>query len=212
MKYLGFVRKNFDDPKFPVFTIGDLRASLGLMGIGNAYLLRILNYLSRRGEITRVGRGVYTFHDDITVVGFAYEPFYYGLENALTLRKFWDQNTNPIVVTWRDVRRGVRRFGDGSYTVKHLDKRLFFGHELVRYYDLWIPVSDAEKTLIDLVYFRHQISEDALALLRKSIDRKKLDAYLKRYSRIVRKRVLEIARKPKPSLPNQDLKRRRAPS
>ena len=67
-----------------------------------------------------MAKGVYTFHNDITVVGFAFKPFYYGLENALTILKLWDQNTNPVVITWKNVRAGERKFGDGNYLVQRL--------------------------------------------------------------------------------------------
>ncbi len=192
MKYLKFVRGNFDDPKFPVFSISDLRASLGLMGIKQAYLKRMLNYLSRKGEVVRVAKGAYTFHNDITVVGFAFKPFYYGLENALTILKLWDQNTNPVVITWKNVRAGERKFGDGNYLVQRLSRKLFFGYELVRYYDFWVPVSDCEKTLIDLVYYKHHISGDVLASFKKQIDRRRLNAYLKMYPPRVKSAVKKL--------------------
>lgn len=189
MKYLKFVRENFNDPRFPVFRTSDLRASLGLKGITETYLNRMLNYLSDRGEVKRITKGIYTFHDDIVVVGFAYAPFYYGLENALTIRGLWDQNTNPIVMTWRNVRIGARKFGDGNYTLQRISKREFFGSELVRHYDFWIPVSDYEKTLIDFVRFGHHMGSGVLSELSRSIDKDKLDRYLKAYDADLGKKV-----------------------
>jgi predicted transcriptional regulator of viral defense system len=189
MKYLEFVKDNFDSPGFPVFRMSDLKTALGLKGIKPGYLRRMVNYLLHKRRIIRITKGTYTFHDDISVVGFAFTPFYYGLENALTIRKLWDQNTNPAVITWRNIRTGQRRFGDGNYSVHRISKRLFFGYELIRYYDFWLPVSDCEKTLIDLVYFGHDIDEEVLAVLRKAIDRAKLDEYLKSYGAVTRKAV-----------------------
>lgn len=189
MKYLAFVKENFDDPGFPVFRTRDLKAAPGLRGIKQNYLKRTINYLMHRHQIRRITRGTYTFHDDVSVAGFAFAPFYYGLENAMTLRKLWDLNTNPDVVTWRNVRTGARKSGGGNYSVHRISRRLFFGYDLVRYYDFWIPVSDCEKTLIDLAYFKHSIDEESLASFKKAIDRGRLDKYLKSYGGAARKAV-----------------------
>lgn len=192
MKYLKFVRETFNDSKFPIFKISDLKTSLGLKGIREGYLKRMLNYLSKRGEIKRVTRGIYTFHDDSMVVGFAFKPFYYGLEHALTIRNIWDQSTNPSLVTWRNVRTGVRKFDGGTYSINRIEKTLFFGYDTIRYYDFWIPVSENEKTLIDLVYFKHSLPKDVAAVFKKSINRSKLNNYLKFYSLEVKNGVKAI--------------------
>ncbi len=194
MKYMEFVRKNFNDAKFPVFSLTDLRVSLGLNGMRPAYLKRMVNYLMKKGEIRRITKGVYTFHDDITVAGFGFRPFYYGLENALTIRKLWEQNTNPVVITCRNVRTGTRKFGNGNYLINHISKEFFFGYEFIRYYDYWIPVSDYEKTLIDLVYFGHYIRDDVLLLLRKHIANSKLEGYLAPYGPRIKTRVKGLLR------------------
>jgi predicted transcriptional regulator of viral defense system len=194
MKYLKFVRENFNDSKFPVFKLSELRTSLGLRGISDSYLKRMVNYLSGRNEIKRVIKGVYTFHDDISVVGFAFKPFYYGLENALTIRKLWEQSTNPVVITTKNVRTGIRKFGDGNYNVERLDRKLFFGYELVKYYDFWIPVSDYEKTLIDFVYFNHEIRKDVLVMIKRSLNRDRLNNYLGLYRQEVRINLEKLIR------------------
>lgn len=182
MKYIRYVREHFGDSGFPVVTLSDLRTALKAKKISDAYLKRLVNYLMHNGELKRITKGTYTLHDEITVVGFAFQPFYYGLENALTIRKLWEQSTNPIVITPKKVRGGVRKFGDNNYVVQRINKKLFFGYELIKYYDFWIPVSDPEKTLIDFVYFKHYLRSDALKELKRTIDKKKLAIYLKRYA------------------------------
>lgn len=195
MKYLGYVRSHFNDPKSPVFTIHELKIVLGLKGISYAYLKRLINYLIDRGEIVRIGRGVYTFHDDITVVGFAFRPFYYGLESALTIRRLSEQGTNPIVITPSNVRRGIRKFGRGNYSVLRIRRDLFFGYDFIQSSGFWVPVSDYEKTLIDYIYFNHYLRKDTLKALRLRMDRKKLASYLKHYSERTKRMVLQELRK-----------------
>lgn len=191
MKYVDYVRKHFNDPKSPIFTIRELKAVLGLKGISSAYLKRLINHLIKRGEILRIGRGVYTFHNEITVVGFAFRPFYYGLENALTLRHLWEQGTNPIIITPNNVRSGIRKFGDGNYDILRVRRELFFGYDFVLSDGLWIPVSDYEKTFIDFIYFNHYLRRDTLKALRLKIDKKKFVSYLKHYNKKIRQRAFQ---------------------
>ena len=191
MKYVDYIRSHFNDPKSPVFTIQELKAVLGLKGISSAYLKRLINYLIKREEIVRIGKGVYTFHDEITVVGFAFRPFYYGLESALTIRRLWEQGTNPIIITPNNVRRGIRKFGGSNYGVLHIRRDLFFGYDFIQSGGLWVPVSDYEKTLIDFIYFNHYLRKDTLKALRLEIDKEKLVSYLKHYNKKIKRRVLQ---------------------
>ena len=191
MKYIEYIRKHFNDSKSPIFTIQELKTVLGLKGISPTYLKRLINYMIKQREILRIGRGVYTFYDEITVVGFAFRPFYYGLENALTLRHIWEQGTNPIIITPNKVRSGNRKFGDGNYSILHINRDLFFGYDFVLSDGLWVPISDYEKTFIDFIYFNHYLRKDTLKALRLKIDKKKLVAYLKHYNKRIRKRVLQ---------------------
>lgn len=165
MKYVGYIRSHFNDLKSPIFTIHELKAVLGLKGISSAYLKRLINYLISSGEILRISKGVYTFHDEITVVGFAFRPFYYGLENALTIRRLWEQGTNPIIITPNNVRRGIRTFRGGNYSVMPIRRNLFFGYDFVQSGGFWIPVSDYEKTVIDFIYFNHYLRRDLIKAL-----------------------------------------------
>ncbi|MGI0141946.1 MAG: type IV toxin-antitoxin system AbiEi family antitoxin domain-containing protein [Candidatus Micrarchaeales archaeon] len=188
-KYIDAIRKEFNNSDFPVFTLTDMKVLLSGKHISPAYLKMLVNHMLKSRTIRRISRGVYTFHNDIAVVGFAYRPFYYGLEDALSYRNLWTQATNPVVVTPNGVREGIRKFGGGNYMVKRVKPKLFFGFNFIRYYDFWIPVSDFEKTLIDLIYYKHGIRKEALKPLAQAIDKARLDEYLKQYSNAFKKKV-----------------------
>jgi predicted transcriptional regulator of viral defense system len=192
MKYIGYVREHFSDPGFPVVKLSDLRTALKSKNISDAYLKRLVNYMMHSGELKRITKGTYTLHDDITVVGFAFQPFYYGLENALTIKKLWEQGTNPIVVTTKMARTGIREFENANYLIQRIPRNLFFGVELVKYYDFWISVSDIEKTLIDFVYFKHYLREDVVKGMREKLDKQRLKDYLIKYPPQIRKNVLGV--------------------
>jgi hypothetical protein len=55
--------------------------------------------LLRSGRIYKITRGSYTFYDEVQYAGFAFQPFYYGLEDALSLLGLWKQETNPVIIT-----------------------------------------------------------------------------------------------------------------
>jgi len=194
MKYLKYVREHFGDSSFPTFSIGDLRTALVQRGIGDAYLKRLVNHMMKSGEITRITRGEYTLHGDATVAGFAFRPFYYGLEDALRIRGLSMQGTNPIVMTTRNVRRGVRQFQGRNYVVYRIQRMHFFGYTLEPYMDFWIPVSDLEKTVIDMVYLGGGIRDELWPGILKALDRKRLDEYLQRYEPWLKEKVHRLIR------------------
>lgn len=190
MKYVRELREHFREA--PAFTLLDLKVFLKAKGISEGYLHVLVHNLLARGELKRIARGVFTFRDDAQVAGFGFTPFYYGLQDALSLRNLWEQESNPVVITPRKVRGGVREFLGRNYLVRRISPAMFFGFEMLRYADFWIPVSDAEKTLIDFAYFKEPLSGEALEGLRKRIDRKKLADYLKRCPRRVKTRMQKL--------------------
>ncbi|HLD60377.1 MAG TPA: hypothetical protein VI912_05245 [Candidatus Bilamarchaeaceae archaeon] len=190
MKYLSLFRNNFE--KRSTFTISEVKKVLGQKKISAGYVNTLLNHLSKKGEIKRITKGVYTFKNEIEVVGFAFPPFYYGLQEALSLRKMWDQETNPVVITSRKIRTGIRKFLGNNYLIKRINRKMFFGFEMIPYYDMWIPVSDLEKTLIDFVYFKLPINQEVLADIKKQIKTKRLDGYLNKAPKWVKRRVRKV--------------------
>ncbi len=175
----------------PAFTAREVRLFLSGKGVGKGYADLLLHNLLKRG-LRRIAAGVYTFREEMQLVGFAFQPCYYGLQDALSLRNASEQETNPVVVTPRRVRVGVRRFLGNNYVVKRISRKMFFGFEPVKYGDFWVNASDLEKTLIDFVYFRQPLSDETLAELAPRLDRVKLSGYLLKCSARVRKRVEKL--------------------
>lgn len=194
MKYIKQVRVHFS--KQPVFSIRELRTFLAKQRISNAYSNLLIHNLLKTGELRRITRGVYTFRDDLSVAGFAFSPFYYGLQEALSLRNLWAQETNPVIITPKKARTGLRTIMDANVLVRRISRRMFFGFEMLKHYDYWLPVSDAEKTLIDFAHFNEPLPEETLQELKSRIDRKKLSAYLKRAPEKTVKRVRKLLSQP----------------
>ncbi len=179
MKYIKLLKEEFSKWDKPIFNVTDLNM---IPGLSNSYRRLMIHNLFRKGFISKVTRGVYTFHRDASVLCFAFSPSYYGLENALTIRGLSLQGTNPIIITPRNVRTGVRTFIDRNYVIYRIKPEFFFGYELVKREELWIPVSDLEKTIIDMAYFGKVIRDELWRNILPSLDMKRLRLYLEKYT------------------------------
>lgn len=174
--------------KTPVFRAKDVE----LVVKNRNYSYLALHNLVKRGEIRRVTKGWYSIYDDPIVSVFCFKPAYIGLQEALSLHKLWEQETNVIIVTARKVRTGIREFLGNNVILHKIDQKYFFGFDYVKYGDLFIPVSDMEKTLIDLIYFNEIPGEDIIKEIKRKIEKEKLKKYLKKYTPEFRKRFVGL--------------------
>ncbi len=191
MKYAQEFRERFS--KRTTFTTRDALLFLSQRGASQEYAHLLLHNLVRQGEAHRITKGVYSFKEEMQVVGFAYSPYYYGLQDALSIHNLWEQETNPVVITPRKIRPGIKQFLGNNYVVKRIDKKMFFGFATVKYHDFWINVSTPEKTLLDFIYFRQPLDEKTLAEIRKKISKKTLAEYLKKMPKRVKKKAKKLA-------------------
>jgi predicted transcriptional regulator of viral defense system len=192
MKYMKLFRQKFRE--YPVFSIKDAKLFLEKMDSTRTYTYTVIHNLLESEEIKKITRGMYTFHEDIAVVGFAFSPFYYGLQDALSWRNIWEQEVAPVVVTPRKVRTGLRSFLGRNYLVRHIQRGMFFGLDSIRQDPYWIPVSDPEKTLIDFVYYNERIPEPALKELIDIVRIGVLNDYLEHVPRSLARRVIELSK------------------
>lgn len=193
MKYLADFREHFS--KKVVFTITDAKIFLSQKKISENYLYLLIHNLLKKKEIIKLSRGIYSFRKELLVAGFAFNPFYYGLQEALSLNGIWEQETIPIIITPRKTRTGIRKVLDSNILVRRIDRKMFFGFEFIKYYDFFIPVSLSEKTLIDFAYFNEPISKEVINELKKKIDEKTLKEFLKKCSKRVNLKVSNFLKK-----------------
>ncbi len=191
MKYAKQFMKYFST--FPAFTTKDVKLFLRKNGAGSGYYKIFMHNMAKSGKVLPIMRGHYTLHDDPMMAGFAFSPFYYGMETALTHYKLWDYMTPISIVTTNRIKASSIELLGRNVTVRKIQRNKFFGYAMVQYGDsMHIPMADIEKTLIDSAYFHARFSKAVYAAMKKKIDRKKLDIYLKRYSAIVRRQVAGI--------------------
>ena len=188
MKYTSDFLKYFD--KFPAFTVKDVKLFLLRKGANRDYYKVFMHNMIRSGKAMSIERGRYTLHDNPMVAGFAFSPFYYGMETSLTYYKLWDYVTPISIITTNRVRKSGMLLLGRNVSVRRIQRSKFFGYLMVEYEKgLYVPMADIEKTMIDSVYFHARFSKDVYSAIAKRIDRKSLNSYLERYSSIIRKQI-----------------------
>jgi hypothetical protein len=182
---------------YPAFTYREAKIYLDGIGENTKNLARTISYLKKNGRIASLGKGVYTYNKDSPVIGFGYSPFYYGLLYAMSIREFWTQDSRPELVTIRPVRRTRLKTPDESVVIfaHHISADRFFGFDFIKYGDFIVPVSDAEKTLIDLFYFRVRLPLQEYGKVLKSVNVTKLRKYISKYDTKTGSAVLKFVKK-----------------
>lgn len=186
IKYINKIREFFKET--PVVSINSLKKFLS-KGKGD-YIYLIVNNLIKRQEIRKITRGFYTIHEDPSLIVFCFKPSYLGLQDALSIHNLWEQETNPVIITVKRARQGIRKVFGNNALIRRIFSKYFFGIEYIKQGDFYFPVSDIEKTFIDLIYFKQNIDKNLLKSFKKRIDIKKLKNYLKKYPKRIKIKVL----------------------
>ncbi len=187
MKYVADFLKYFYTPKFPVFTKTDAYLFLRQSDVTDAYAKKFLSNLVKSGRIYRIKRNHYTCYDDPYAAGFAFAPFYYGLGTALNMHNLTEQQSQPVVISATSVMPRTIIFNSKKIFIKRIRASMFFGVATLAYGAFEIPVSDIEKTFIDLIYFRYGVDEQVYENLTTKLDKIKLERYLKTCAPHIRK-------------------------
>lgn len=189
-KYQNIVQKLFQ--KSPVVNFASIERILKSKRSRNQYTKQLLRNLILTKKIKKLTKGFYSLHDDPSLIVFSFNPAYLGLQDALSKHNLWEQETIPIIITSKKVRQGIRNVNGSNVFIRRIDKKYIFGVEYLKEGDIYFPYSDIEKTFIDMVYYNEKINKETLESLKKKINYKKLNLYLKHYPRNLRKKVLSF--------------------
>ncbi|MBS3166434.1 hypothetical protein J4444_04895 [Candidatus Woesearchaeota archaeon] len=155
------------------------------------YTKQLIRNLILKGKIKTLTKGYYTLTEDPILIVFCLKPSYLGLQNALSYHNLWEQETIPVIITTKKARPGIRIVFNSNILVRRLNKKYFFGFEYRKQGDLYLPYSDIEKTFIDMIYFKEYLDKDLLKNIKKRVNHKKLNSYLKVYPEKFQKKVLK---------------------
>ena len=104
-----------------------------LLTASDSYVKLFMHLQTKRHGLLKIGKGKYTFIRNDATVGFAFTPFYYGMEHALTIHGLWTQMTNPVIITTGKAVPGIREAAGYRIVVRRIAKRMFFGIEYLKY-------------------------------------------------------------------------------
>lgn len=185
IKYIQEVREFFK--KSPVVSISSLKKFIKKKD--KRYVHLLINNLIKKQEIKKITKGFYTTHEDPSLLVFCFKPAYLGLQDALSIHNLWEQETVPVIITVKKIRRGARKVFGNNVLLRKLDKKYFFGIEYIKQGDFYFPCSDIEKTFIDMLYFRQNLDKETLKEIKQRINKKKLEKYLRNYPGRFRKKA-----------------------
>lgn len=161
--------------------------SIRMITRNREYTKQLIRNLIQKGKIRKLAKGCYTKKDELSLIVFCIKPAYLGLQDALSMHNLWEQETIPLVITTRKARQGLRNADGGNVIIRRIDKKYFFGYKYIKQGELYLPYSDLEKTFIDMVYFKQNLSKETLKNIKKRINKTKLMKYLKNYPNIIKK-------------------------
>ncbi len=160
-----------------VFTNRDVR----VLTEDDDYADLFLHNLVKNGQTYRLTRGCYSWVEDPFLSVFCFKPAYLGLEFALSYYEVWDQETNPAIITYRRIRAGTREVLGTNVNLYRIKFDYFFGVDYLSHDEFYLPISNIEKTILDLIYFNRVPDKEVWSRLLKRADRKRLDSYIKKY-------------------------------
>ncbi len=185
-KYMKEIRDFFG--KTPVVSITDIRVHTGKKG----YSHLLISNMIKGGWAKRIKKGFYTIHDDPIVSVFCFRPSYIGMQEALTIYGLWEQETNVVIVTTQKTKHSKIEVFGNNVVLHRIKPKYMFGFDIMKYGNFYIPVSDMEKTLIDLFYFNEIPDKKVLREMKKRIDIEKLEKYLQNYPKRLRRKIQTV--------------------
>ena len=115
------------------------------------------------------------------------------MQEALSIHKIWEQETGVVIITAKKVKHSLIKVFGNNVVLHRIKPKYMFGFDILKYGDFFVPVSDLEKTFIDMVYFNEIPDKKILKEIKRKINGKKLMEYMRKYPKKIKKRVLSIA-------------------
>ena len=189
-KYLKQIESLFS--KSPVVNYASIDRIIKNKKKVNGYAKRLINEMLKKEKIKRLAKGYYTKLDNVSLAIFCFQPAYFGLQDALSFHDLWEQETIPVIITTRKIRQGTRKVLGSNVFIRRIKRKYFFGIEYQQEGKIAVPYSDVEKTFIDMVYFKENLNKETINELKKRLDKKRLNLYLKRYPVRIKNKILDF--------------------
>lgn len=186
-KYIKEIENLFE--KSPIVNFSSIERIIKKKKAIKHYPKQLIRNLYLRGKIKRLTKGCYTVKNNVLLSVFCFKPAYFGLQDALSFHDLWEQETIPVIITTKKVRQGIRAILDTNVLIRRIDKKYFFGFDYRKQGNVYLPVSNIEKTIIDMIYFKENLNNEVLENAKEKINLKKLEKYLRKYPKKFRETV-----------------------
>ena len=130
--------------KMPVFSLADVAK----ITKSRNYAKKLLSRLTKRKIIKKIMRDMYTTNDDLFLIApFLYTPSYISCASALQYHGLISQIPNAIFLMTPKRSKKIR------YKMHLLYQKTnkYFGFQMVKYQNIWLPIADPEKAFIDSI-------------------------------------------------------------
>ena len=189
-KYQKMIKNLFK--KSPVVDADSIRRIIKSKKQVRQYDKQLIRNLILNGSIKKLGKGFYTIYDDPSLAVFSFSPAYLGLQDALSFHGLWEQETIPVIITSKRVRAGIRKIMGSNILIRRIKPKYLFGFEYYKNGEFYMPYTDLEKTVIDIIYFNEALGSDTVKEVRNRINIKKFKSYLNAYPKKIRGRALGL--------------------
>jgi len=172
------------------FSISNLEK---ISGLEKDSLLVSLSRLEKRGEIERIGQGIYKLPDaavDIQKIATeTYSPAYISFESAFSYYGILSQAPYDLFLATTNRSKKTEIAGQ-EIIYRKIKKELFFGYDLIDE----IYIAKKEKSLLDILYFFDKgiIMLDLKSLDLKSINKKILSKYAQKFPERIQKTAKKL--------------------
>ncbi len=182
------IQKINNIPK-PYFSFSDIRK---IAGMEDASLKVSLNRIVKRGELTRLSKGIYAVDafkiDWEQFAGETYSPSYISFESALARYNILSQQPASIILA--TTRRGkIMELKEKTIIYRHIMPRLFWGYEREENR----LIAEPEKAFLDLAYLslNGYAKFDPEEMNFNFLNKKKTKIYLKKFNSTRLNRLME---------------------
>jgi len=154
--------------------------------MGSGYAKLFISNLLRKKEIIRLKKGFYTFKKSPYLLANLLVKAYIGLGSAALIHGVWDKAVNITILTplaGISIKPGERIIGDYKVIIRKISENMYFGYEFKKFDEITVRVSDPEKTLIDMIYFKYPFLDEILDNLLEICNENKIHEYLEKLNK-----------------------------
>ncbi len=175
----------------PVFALSDIAQIVS----GKEYAKKLLRKLKKSGEIKKIRKNIYTFHeDDFLISTFLLKPSYISSVSALSYHKLISQIPKDTFCFTTKEKKTMNFNSD----ILFFNTKYFFGFKSEEYMGFKIPIACIEKAIIDSIgvvpisIFEEAIEKIDINVMLELLKKIKKSSIIKRIGYLLEKNGFQV--------------------